>query len=201
MTKSGRKSPYFINTGQFHNGFNIDRLGKFYAQCINKQFPSVNCLFGPAYKGIPLVVATAISLQREHSHIVDYSFNRKEIKNHGEKGMIIGRKPVLKDKLVIIDDVVTAGLSIEESIKFLKENGNPLISGVVIAVDRMEKNKEGEDVIKRLQDKYHLQIIPIVTIDEILIEIKRSKLVKDNEWENIQNHRRKFGVRLNVGSD
>ncbi len=196
MTKSGRKSPYFINTGQFCNGFNIAKLGAFYAAHINNIFPKAKCLFGPAYKGIPLVVSTAISLREHHDRIVSYSFNRKEIKDHGEKGLMIGQQLSPSDELLLIDDVITAGLSIEESLKLLKAQGNPTVIGVAIAVDRMEKNQQGEDVIKLLQEQYHFQIAPIVTINEILAEVKNLKLLNEKQWGLIEQYRQQFGVRL-----
>lgn len=194
-TKSGRQSPYFINTGQFYNGYNINRLGYFYACHIKSHIHESNCLFGPAYKGIPLVVATAISLIEQHQHKVNYCFNRKEMKTHGEIGEMVGKPLNNSDKLILLDDVITSGLSIEASIELLKKQGDPTIIGVVIAVDRMELSIKGENVIEVFKQKHHINIIPIVTIEEILKVVKELNLLSNSDWKAIYYYREQFGIK------
>ena len=168
ITKSGRKTPYFINTGNYNNGQSLSAISEFYAEAIHENFKNATMLFGPAYKGIPLVSVVSLKLFEKYKVNLSIAFNRKEAKDHGEGGIIVGHKPSERDKVVIVEDVVTSGISISESIEILKSNGNPQILGAVISVDRMERGKGKKTAIQELQEEFGIKIIPIITIKDIL---------------------------------
>ena len=146
-TKSGRISPYFLNFGACDNGKKISHLAESYAKFIQENFTSSLVLFGPAYKGIPLVSTTAQALQTKYQRNVPFCFNRKEVKNHGEKGLIVGHSLQEKDKVLIVEDVMTAGTAVRESIEILREY-NVDIVGVLISVDRQEKGQQDISAIE-----------------------------------------------------
>ena len=150
-TKSGRKTPFFINTGNYRTGAQMHALGSFYARSIiDSVGRNIDVLFGPAYKGIPLAVAAAIALSQEHGLDLAVCFNRKEAKDHGEGGSLVGHKPRAGDRVMIIEDVTTAGTSIRETVPLLKASADILLAGLVVSVDRQERGK-GE---KALLQKY-----------------------------------------------
>ena len=139
-TKSGRRTPYFINTGNYKTGAQASQLGDYYAACIQEHFPDgVDCLFGPAYKGIPLAVAAASSLYRNYGRDLPYCFNRKEAKDHGEGGVMVGYKPQDGDRVAIVEDVVTAGTAVRESIALFQQVADVSIRALFVSVDRMER--------------------------------------------------------------
>ncbi len=179
-TKSGRTSPYFINTGNYSSGEKISTLGRYYAKLIKEQLPSDLlssgniCLFGPAYKGIPLVVATSTALYEDFGIDVPYSFNRKEDKDHGEKGLLVGHAFQPGQSILIVEDVITAGTALREIIPFLKEQNDVRIEAVVVSVDRLEKGKKGKSAVQEIQEEYGISILSMVTISDIL-EIMRDK--------------------------
>ncbi len=179
-TKSGRLSPYFINTGLFDDGNKISFLSKFYAEVIKDTFgEKCNVLFGPAYKGIPLVTSTAIKLW-ELGLNYKFCFNRKEIKHHGEGGSLIGYQPTEKDNLIILEDVITSGISIKESLEILKKNGNPRVKAVIISVDRMEKATDSNlSASQEIKSKLGIEVLPIVTIKDILSYVLEN--IKDKD--------------------
>lgn len=200
-TKSGRKAPYFINTGNYQTGEQISKLGYYYAECIKSNVKSdYDILYGPAYKGIPLVVTTSISLFENFGCNVSYSFNRKEKKAHGEGGEIIGCVPKDNDRVVIIEDVVTAGTSVRESISLFDKIADVKIIGLVISVDRMEKGESEKSAIKELKEKYGIKTYSIVTIREIVEylhnrEIEGTVIVDDNMKGKIEEYLLEYGVR------
>jgi len=168
-TKSGRKTPFFINTGNYRTGRQLSRLGDYYAKAIKDSFGTeFDVLFGPAYKGIPLSVATAISLSTAYGANVTYCSSRKEIKDHGDKGVLLGGP--LKDgqKVLLIEDVTTAGTSIRETIPLLKAQANVEIIGLIISVDRMEKGNHDISALKELANEYGLRTESIVTMNEVV---------------------------------
>ena len=169
-TKSGRKTPYFVNTGNYKTGFQAARLGEFYASCIHENFKEeeISALFGPAYKGIPLSVATAIALSNKYDKDLNYCFNRKEAKDHGEGGSMVGYKLKDGDKVLIIEDVITAGTAIRECFPILKEAANVDIKGLIISVDRMERGQENKTAIQEIYDEFGIKTYPIVTVREII---------------------------------
>lgn len=176
-TKSGRKTPYFVNTGNYKTGAQMSRLGKFYAQAIMANFPEqIDILFGPAYKGIPLVTTASIALHEEHSREVSFCFNRKEEKDHGEGGSLVGQKPKDGSSILIVEDVTTAGTSIYETVPVLKNAAEVDIKGLIISVDRMEKGKSGKGALEELRESFGFKTASIVTVREI-IEYLHNKVI------------------------
>lgn len=168
-TKSGRRTPYFINTGNYKTGSQIARLGGFYAGCIKEQVKEpATVIFGPAYKGIPLVVATAIALENQYHHSINYCFNRKEPKDHGEGGSIIGYQLEDGDKVLIVEDVITAGTAVREILPLLKSVADTDIVGMVLSVDRMERGQKNRTAIQELYEEYGIRTYPIISIREIV---------------------------------
>ena len=166
--KSGRNSPYFFNSGEFSQGEQIDRLGYYYASAIRELDQQPTVIYGPAYKGIPLCISSAIACNRDYEMDVAYSFDRKEKKDHGEGGWIVGHVPQANDKVVVVDDVVTDGATKVEAIHSLRTNTEGHVTGLVIAVDRKERNKEGGNSIEALARNADVEVQAIVTVYDIL---------------------------------
>jgi len=169
--KSGRTSPYFFNSGLFNTGESIAKLGQFYASAIEHEKLKFDMLFGPSYKGIPLAIATAIALSNHHSRNVSYSFNRKEAKDHGEGGMIVGAP--LAGKILIIDDVISAGTSVRESIHIIKEH-SAAPAAVFIAMDRQEKGQGETSAIQEIEKTYTISVKSIITLEQLLSYLKEN---------------------------
>lgn len=167
-TKSGRKTPYFINTGNYKTGEQISILGDYYARCIQDSGEQFDALFGPAYKGIPLVAAAASSLYRSHGRDVRYCFNRKEKKDHGEGGGIVGYQPQSGDTLAIVEDVVTAGTAVRETLALLKQLGQIRVSALFVSVDRMEKGTGELSALDELRESLGIRVYPIITVRDII---------------------------------
>ena len=168
-TKSGRKTPYFINTGNYKTGAQASKLGDYYAACIQQNLPQgVDCLFGPAYKGIPLTVATASSLYRDYGRDLPYCFNRKEAKDHGEGGTMVGYQPKAGDRVVIVEDVVTAGTAVRETIELFQHVADVELTALIVSVDRMERGTGEKTTINELREQYGIQVFPIVTVREVI---------------------------------
>lgn len=168
-TKSGRKTPYFINTGNYKTGGQASRLGDYYAACIQENIPDgIDCLFGPAYKGIPLAVAAAGSLYRNYGRDLPYCFNRKEAKDHGEGGLMVGYKPQDGDNVAIIEDVVTAGTAVRESVELFRQLAKVNIKALIVSVDRMERGQGTCSTLEELRREFGIQVCPIVTVREII---------------------------------
>lgn len=187
-TKSGRKTPYFVNTGNYKTGYQAGKLGEFYANCIMENIQEdVDALFGPAYKGIPLSVATAISLANAFDRDVNYCFNRKEAKDHGEGGSMVGYKLKDGDKVLIIEDVITAGTAIRECLPVLQQAANIEIAGLIISVDRMERGQTNRTAIEEIADEFGIKTYPIVTVREIIDTLHNvpvdGKVVIDDEMK------------------
>ncbi|MCT4596823.1 MAG: orotate phosphoribosyltransferase [Vallitalea sp.] len=191
-TKSGRKTPFFVNTGNYRTGSQISRLSEFYAKAIVDNFDNdYDVLFGPAYKGIPLCVSTAVALSNSYDKEVAYCSNRKEIKDHGDKGILLGSKLQDGDKVIIIEDVTTAGTSIYETMPILKANANVDVKGLIISVDRMEKGQGEESALNELADKFNMKTCAIVTMDEVVEhlynrEINGQVLIDDEMKKSIE---------------
>lgn len=168
-TKSGRKTPYFINTGNYKTGAQAAKLGDYYAACIQENAPDgIDCLFGPAYKGIPLAVTAAASLYRNYDRDLPYCFNRKEIKDHGEGGSMVGYKPQNGDRVAIIEDVVTAGTAVRESLELFKAMGDMRVTHLFVSADRMERGTRDCTTLDELREDFGITVCPIVTIREII---------------------------------
>ncbi len=168
-TKSGRKTPYFINTGNYKTGAQAAKLGDYYAACIQQNLPDgVDCLFGPAYKGIPLAVAAASSLYRNFDRDLPYCFNRKEAKDHGEGGVMVGYKPQAGDRVVIVEDVVTAGTAVRETIELFRHVADVDLTALIVSVDRMERGTGEKTTINELREQYGIRVFPIVTVRQVI---------------------------------
>ncbi len=168
-TKSGRKTPYFVNTGNYKTGAQAAKLGDYYAACIQENLPDgVDCLFGPAYKGIPLTVAAASSLYRNYDRDLPYCFNRREAKDHGEGGTMIGYQPKDGDRVVIVEDVVTAGTAVRETIELFKHIADVKFASLIVSVDRMEKGTGEKTTINELREQYGIAVHPIVTVRQVI---------------------------------
>ena len=169
VTKSGRKTPYFINTGNYKTGAQAAQLGDYYAACIQEHLPDgVDCLFGPAYKGIPLAVAAASSLYRNYGRDLPYCFNRKEAKDHGEGGSMVGYKPQAGDRVVIVEDVVTAGTAVRETIELFKSVAAVDLTALIVSVDRMERGTGDKTTLDELREQHGIRVFPIVTVREVI---------------------------------
>ena len=169
--KSGRVSPYFFNMGLFSSGRSMKNIGDFYAAALEESNLQYNMLFGPAYKGVPLVSALSSSLFVNHEKDVSFVYNRKEKKEHGEGGQIVG--PPLEGKIVIVDDVITAGTAIKEASKMIIEAGAE-ISGILIALDRQEKGVGDSSAVQEVSRELGVPVISIVNLDQILTYVKNS---------------------------
>jgi len=177
VTKSGRKTPYFINTGKYRTGPQLAQLGKFYARALLQYFGTdFDNLYGPAYKGIPLAVTTSIALAVEHKLNISVTYNRKEIKDHGERGSLIGHQYNGSERVVIIEDVITAGTSVTESLALLQAQGAPQVTGVLVSVDRMERGQEKLSAIQEMKEKFNLPVYSIVTVRDIIAHLHNHPL-------------------------
>jgi orotate phosphoribosyltransferase len=163
--KSGRTSPYFFNAGLFNTGGDLARLGRFYAQALADSNIEFDLLFGPAYKGIPIATTTAVALADHHDMDIPYCFNRKEAKTHGEGGSLVGSP--LQGKIMLVDDVITAGTAIRESMEIIKAHGAEL-SGVLIALDRQEKGQGELSAIQEVERDFGTQVIAIVNLADVV---------------------------------
>jgi len=167
-TKSGRKTPYFVNTGNYKTGMHIAMLGDYYAESLTASGEAFDALFGPAYKGITLAAATASSLYRNHGIDVPYFFNRKEAKDHGEGGSLIGYKPKDGDRLVIIEDVVTAGTAVRESLQLLKAVADVTVTALFVSVDRMERGTGERSTLEELKEEFGINVYSIINARDII---------------------------------
>ncbi len=168
-TKSGRKTPYFINTGNYRTGSQIARLGEFYASCIAENVGGkIDALFGPAYKGIPLAVTTAIALADKHGRDISFCFNRKEEKDHGEGGSMVGYKLKDGDRILMIEDVITAGTAVRECLPMIKAAADVEIAGLVISADRMERGSGNRTAIQEIYEEFGIRTYPIITVRQII---------------------------------
>lgn len=169
VTKSGRKTPFFVNTGFYRTGSQLKRLGEYYAEAVNNEFGmDFDVLFGPAYKGIPLTVATTVAIAEEYDEDIKYCSNRKEEKDHGDKGILLGSPIEDGDRVVIIEDVTTAGTSIEETLPIIKAQGDVDVVGMVVSVDRMERGQGSKSALKEIEEKYGFKTTAIVTMAEVV---------------------------------
>lgn len=190
LTKAGRLSPYFFNAGLFNNGAALRNLSQFYAQSILASEVPFDMLFGPAYKGIPLVAGTAIALAEQGIN-VPYCYNRKEAKDHGEGGATVGAK--LQGRVLIIDDVISAGTSVSESIELIRSVG-ALPCGVVIALDRMERGQSDLSAAQEVYRTYNIPVISIATMDDVL-DYLRAEGGRLHNLAAVQSYRDRYGVK------
>ena len=169
VTKSGRKTPFFVNTGFYRTGAQLRRLGQYYARAIHGQFGvDFDVLFGPAYKGIPLTVAATMAISEMYGADIRYCSNRKEVKDHGDKGILLGSPIQDGDRIVIIEDVTTAGTSIQETLPILKAQGEVKPLGLCVSVDRMERGQGTRSALQEIEESYGLRTTAIVTMAEVV---------------------------------
>lgn len=200
ITKSGRRTPFFINTGNYSTGPQLMKLGEYYAETLKRNVPEgFDVLFGPAYKGIPLSVATSIALASRFATDIAFCFNRKETKDHGEGGNLVGHKLKNDDRVVIIEDVTTAGTSVRESIPLLRSIADVKISALVVSVDRMEKGKGNQSALSELKNEFGINTFAIVNLDEIINHLHNNPIdgkivLNDVIFEKINEYRKIYGA-------
>ena len=190
MLKSGRISPYFFNSGLFNSGASIARLGRYYAETVMRSKLNFDILFGPAYKGIPLAVSTAVAIAEHHGRDVPYAFNRKEVKDHGEGGIVVGA--ALRGRVLIVDDVISAGTSVSESIQLIRTAG-AVPAGVVVALDRQERGLGSLSAIQEVQHRHGIPVLSIINLDQIINCITGMNDMND-ALLRIQSYRGQYGV-------
>ena len=192
--KSGRQSPYFFNAGLFNTGSALARLGGFYAAAFQASGLACDVLYGPAYKGIPLAAATAIALATQHGRDLPYAFNRKESKDHGEGGIIVGHP--LRGQVLIIDDVITAGTSVRESIDIIQAQGaRP--AGVLIALDRQERGQNESSAVQEVREHFGIPVVSIATLADLVAFLEESPTgasIPPATLAAVRNYRSRYGV-------
>lgn len=188
--KSGRTSPYFFNAGLFNTGRDLARLGRFYAAALEDAAIEYDVLFGPAYKGIPIATTTAVALADHYNKDLPYCFNRKEKKAHGEGGTLVGSP--LNGKIMLVDDVITAGTAIRESMEIIADNGADL-SGVLIALDRQEKGKAELSAIQEVERDFNTQVISIVKLADLISYLENQGTMGEH-LVSVKAYRDKYGV-------
>lgn len=189
--KSGRVSPYFFNAGRFDSGRALDRLGQFYAAAIEQSGLRCDVIFGPAYKGIPLGTALSVALSRDYGQDVPFVFNRKEVKSHGEGGLLVGAP--LKGDVLIVDDVITAGTAIREVMDVINQEPAAQAKGVLIALNRQEKGQGELSAIQEVERDFGLEIISIVSLNQVLDYVSKSSEFKQYTGA-IESYRDQYGV-------
>ncbi len=193
--KSGRLSPYFMNSGNYKTGAQLARLGEFYAECIHDNDIKFDTLFGPAYKGIPLAVSTAVALYTKFGIDVNYCFDRKEAKDHGEGGCIVGKQLADGERVVIIEDVMTSGKALREVMPKLKEAANVDVAAMIIQVDRMEKGLNGDkSAVQEVSGEFGVNIYPIVNMNDIIESIEDGVVPGREYLEKMIEYRKVYGV-------
>ncbi|MXP56660.1 orotate phosphoribosyltransferase [Pantoea sp. Mhis] len=190
ILKSGRSSPYFFNSGLFNTGLELSILGRFYAQALIDSNIQGELLFAPAYKGIPIVAATSIALAEHHNQDMPYCFNRKETKYHGEGGLLIGSP--LQGRVILIDDVITMGTAIQESVKIINSHGAKLIA-VLISFDRQEQGKCKMSAIQEIETTYNCKVISIINLNHI-VKVLEEKPEMAEYLVRIHDYHKKYGV-------
>lgn len=188
-TKAGRMSPYFFNAGLFNDGDKLKRLGEFYAKAIVDSGIAFDVLFGPAYKGIPLAASIAIALV-DMGRNVPFAFNRKEAKDHGEGGTVVGA--TLQGRVLIVDDVMSAGTSVRESVELIRNSGAHA-AGVVIALDRMERGTGEKSAVQEVREQYGIPVVAVVTLDN-LVEFLGRDADRQAELQAVAAYRANYGV-------
>ncbi|EGQ8193667.1 TPA: orotate phosphoribosyltransferase [Vibrio parahaemolyticus] len=188
--KSGRKSPYFFNAGLFNTGRDLARLGRFYAAALADSGIEFDVLFGPAYKGIPIATTTAVALADHHDIDTPYCFNRKEAKNHGEGGNLVGS--ALEGRIMLVDDVITAGTAIRESMEIIKANSADL-AGVLVAIDRQEKGKGELSAIQEVERDFGCAVISIVSLGDLITYLEEKGNATEH-LEAVKAYRAEYGI-------
>ncbi|KES19554.1 orotate phosphoribosyltransferase [Gilliamella apicola] len=189
--KSGRKSPYFFNAGLFNTGKDLALLGRFYAAALMDANLNYDVIFGPAYKGIPIVSSTVVALSEHYNVDVPYCFNRKEAKDHGEGGNLVG-STIYQQRVMLVDDVITAGTAIRESMRILEDNQSKL-AGVLICLDRQEKGRGELSAIQEIKQTYHCEVISIITLDDLIHYLYQDPS-RQNQVKLVEDYRTQYGI-------
>ena len=193
--KSGRKAPYFINTGNYKSGAQLSKLGEYYAQCIVDNNLSAETLVGPAYKGIPLAVTTAVSLYSKFGKDLNYCFDRKEVKDHGEGGLFVGKQLTDGEKVILIEDVMTSGKALREMLPKLKAAANVEVVGMVISVDRMERGLETSlSAVQEVKKEFGINVYSIVNMADIISAIEKGVIDGKEYLDKMKEYRKQYGV-------
>lgn len=192
--KSGRKAPYFINCGNYKTGSQLEKLGEFYADCIIDNKIDFETVFGPAYKGIPLAVSTVVALSKKYGIDCSYCFDRKEVKDHGEGGMFVGKTLKDGEKVIIIDDVMTSGKALRESMPKLKSSADVNVTGMVITVDRMEKGQGDLSAVQEVKRDFGINVYSIVNMLDIINAIENGIVPGKEYIDKMLEYRKTYGV-------
>ncbi|MCD8040313.1 MAG: orotate phosphoribosyltransferase [Clostridia bacterium] len=193
--KSGRKAPYFINTGNYKKGAQLAKLGEYYAECIISNGIEGETLVGPAYKGIPLAVATAIALSNNHGKDLNYCFDRKEVKDHGEGGLFVGKQLTDGERVILIEDVMTSGKALREMLPKLEAAANVKVAGMVISVDRMEKGLNSDlSAVQEVYKEFGVKVYSIVTMADIISAIENGVIEGKEYLAKMKEYRTQYGV-------
>lgn len=204
VTKSGRKTPFFVNTGFYRTGAQLKRLGQYYAKAIHENFgEDFSILFGPAYKGIPLCVAAAMEMSELYGAEIGYCANRKEAKDHGDRGILLGSPIQDGDRIVIIEDVTTAGTSISETMPIIRAQGEAEVLGLVVSVDRCERGQGEQSALQEIAERYGIRTCAIVTMKEVVEHLcnrpyRGQVIIDDALRERIEAYYRQYGVRNEI---
>jgi orotate phosphoribosyltransferase len=194
--KSGRKSPFFMNAGLYVTGSQLSQLGEFYAKAIHDKYgDDFDVLFGPAYKGIPIGVATVIAYSRLFGKEIRYCSNRKEAKDHGDAGILLGSPIKDGDRIVVIEDVTTSGKSMEETIPIVKAQGNVEILGLMVSLNRCERGKGDKGALEEIKDLYGFETAAIVSMDEIIDYLVEKKVIDDELKSRLDAYYDEYGVK------
>ena len=192
--KSGRKAPYFINAGKYRTGSQIAELGEYYAACYLEHGVVADTLVGPAYKGIPLAVSTAVALAKNHGVDVGFCFDRKEVKDHGEGGMFVGQALRGGDKVAIIEDVMTSGKALREILPKLKQEADVRIEAMIISVDRQEKGTGEKSAVQEAYDEFGVKVYSIVTMQDIIDAIEDGTIEGREYLQAMKDYRKTYGA-------
>lgn len=194
--KSGRKAPYFINTGNYKTGKQLAKLGEYYAACIMDNHLEADTLVGPAYKGIPLSVATAIALYHGYEKEVNYAFDRKEVKDHGEGGLFVGKQLQDGERVIIIEDVMTSGKALREILPKLEAAANVKVVGMVISVDRREKALDSDlSAVAQAKEQFGIDVYSVVTMDDIIEAIEDGVIDGKEHLSQMYKYRNTYGAK------
>ncbi len=195
--KSGRKAPYFINTGNYKTGKQLAKLGRYYAACIRDNGLEADTLIGPAYKGIPLSVATAIAMYHDYEKELNYCFDRKEVKDHGEGGLFVGKQLEDGEKVIIIEDVMTSGKALREILPKIQAAANVEIVGMIISVDRREKALDSElSAVAEAKKQFGVDVYSVVTMDDIIAAIEDGVIEGKEHLPAMYKYRNTYGASL-----
>lgn len=199
-TKSGRKTPFFVNTGFYRTGRQLKKLGEYYAKSIHDNFGlDFDVLFGPAYKGIPLAVTTTMAISDSFDKDIKYCSNRKEVKDHGDTGILLGSPIADGDRVLIIEDVTTAGTSIGETLPIIMAQGNVTVMGLIVSVDRMERGQGTKSALQEIKETYNFETSAIVTMEEVILHLYNKPYngkiyIDDTIKEAIDAYYQQYGV-------